>query len=276
MAQKIYGNLELRSNSLLKLFEAAANGTSSVQLKSPAALGADREFTLPGTVAADDVLTSDASGVMSFVKLANANISASAAIAYSKLNLSASIVDADIATAAAISLSKLAALTASRALVSDSSGVISVSTTTATELGYVSGVTSSIQTQLGGKASTALDNLTVSGLAAESLLVGSSSSAVTALPVGTEGQVLKVVSGVVAWGTDSASAKFAATWTTADGTSKTVTHNLGTKDVIVQIYDMTDDATILVDSVVRTSTNVVTLTASEAPGASSWRVVIIA
>jgi hypothetical protein len=59
--------------------------------------------------------------------IVNADIATAAAIAYSKLNLSASIVNADIATGAAIDLSKLAALTASKLLVSDGSGVISVS-----------------------------------------------------------------------------------------------------------------------------------------------------
>jgi hypothetical protein len=43
-------------------------------------------------------------------------------------------------------------LTASRALVSDVSGKVAVSAVTATELGYLDGVTSAIQTQLDGKA----------------------------------------------------------------------------------------------------------------------------
>jgi hypothetical protein len=462
---KLFGNLELRSNSLLKLFEAAANGTSSIQLKAPAALSADKTFTLPAASADDDVLTVDSSGVMAFIKLANANISASAAIAYSKLNLSASIVNADIAAAAAIALDKLAAVTASRALVSDGSGFISASSVTATELGYVSGVTSSIQTQLNGKQATGdyitaltgdvtaagpgsaaatiandaitnvkvasaaaialsklaattadralisngsgviapssvtstelgyvsgvtssiqtqlgnkiessekganngvatldaggkvpasqlpsslmefkgawnastnsptladgtgdngdvyrvsvagtqnlgsgsltfavgdfviyngtiwqrspasdlglyaladLSNLSVSGLAAESLLVGSSSSAVESLAVGSNGNVLTVVGGAVAWAAPTGSiSKFSATWTTANGATKTVVHNLGTKDVQVEVYDMTDDSTIQVDSIIRTDTNTIDLSASEAPGASSWRVVVI-
>jgi len=42
-------------------------------------------------------------------------------------------------------------LTASRALVSDGSGKVAVATTTATEIGYVNGVTSAIQTQLDTK-----------------------------------------------------------------------------------------------------------------------------
>lgn len=45
-------------------------------------------------------------------------------------------------------------LTASRAVVTDASGNLTVSLVTSTELGYVDGVTSSIQTQLNGKAST--------------------------------------------------------------------------------------------------------------------------
>jgi len=49
-------------------------------------------------------------------------------------------------------------LTASRAAISNSSGKIAVSTVTDTELGYVSGVTSAIQTQLGTKL-TASSNL---------------------------------------------------------------------------------------------------------------------
>jgi len=61
------------------------------------------------------------------------------------------IVNADVKTDAAIAYSKLAALTASRALVSDVSGVVSVATTTSTEIGYVNGVTSAIQTQIDGK-----------------------------------------------------------------------------------------------------------------------------
>ena len=45
-------------------------------------------------------------------------------------------------------------LTASRALISNGSGKVAVSTVTDTELGYLSGVTSAIQTQLDTKASS--------------------------------------------------------------------------------------------------------------------------
>lgn len=47
-------------------------------------------------------------------------------------------------------------LTVSRALVSDGSGKITVATTTSTEIGYVNGVTSAIQTQLNGKPTSVI------------------------------------------------------------------------------------------------------------------------
>lgn len=62
------------------------------------------------------------------------------------------IVNADINASAAIARSKLAALTVSRLMVTDGSGFDAVSATTATEAGYLSGVTSAIQTQLNAKA----------------------------------------------------------------------------------------------------------------------------
>jgi hypothetical protein len=110
------------------------------------------------------------SGVVTGTKIAsntitNSNVNSAAAIAYSKLNLSASIVNADIASAAAIAVNKLAALTASRAVATDSSGFLVSSATTATELGYVSGVTSAIQTQLNAKATGSITSAIANQLA---------------------------------------------------------------------------------------------------------------
>lgn len=64
------------------------------------------------------------------------------------------IENADIKAGAAIAVNKLAALTANRAVITDGSGFIAPATTTATEIGYVNGVTSAIQTQLNGKQAT--------------------------------------------------------------------------------------------------------------------------
>lgn len=70
------------------------------------------------------------------------------------------IVNADVKTNAAIAHSKMAALTASRAMVTDGSGFASASSVTATELGYVSGVTSAIQTQMDTKLANVVEDTT--------------------------------------------------------------------------------------------------------------------
>ena len=69
-----------------------------------------------------------------------------------------------IKTAAVIAFSKMAALTASRALVSGSGGVVEVSATTAAELAFVNGVTSAIQTQLNSITTVNADTLEPHGI----------------------------------------------------------------------------------------------------------------
>lgn len=71
----------------------------------------------------------------------------------------ASLDETHLTSGTQIPVAKIAALTASRAVVTDGSGVLSASATTSTEVGYLSGVTSAIQTQLGNKAATDLSNL---------------------------------------------------------------------------------------------------------------------
>lgn len=144
--------------------------------------------------------------------IVNADISASAAIAYSKLNLSLGIVNGDISASAAIGLSKLAAVTASRALVSDGSGFVSAATTTATEIGYVNGVTSAIQTQLDAKQ--ARSTLTTKG----DLYVATASATVARQGVGADGTVLTADSGQtngIRWVAPSAVSTYAITSKTA-------------------------------------------------------------
>lgn len=53
-----------------------------------------------------------------------------------------------------ITIEGITGFTPSRALVSDASGIVSTATTTSTEIGYVNGVTSAIQTQLNAKTSS--------------------------------------------------------------------------------------------------------------------------
>jgi hypothetical protein len=77
-------------------------------------------------------------------------------------------------------------LTASRALASDGSGKVAASSVTATELGYVSGVTSALQTQLNAKAAftqpveSKAANYTITAADANDLLYFTNASAATA------------------------------------------------------------------------------------------------
>ena len=66
-------------------------------------------------------------------------------------NTITNIVNADIKSTALIEFSKMENLTASRALVSDANGDVSASAVTDTEIGYLSGLASNLQTQINAK-----------------------------------------------------------------------------------------------------------------------------
>jgi fructose-specific component phosphotransferase system IIB-like protein len=88
-------------------------------------------------------------------------------------------------------------LTASRALASDISGKVAVSATTSAELGFVSGVTSAIQTQLSGKQATitgAITTVANTNLTASRAVVSDSSGKIDISP--TTSAELAFVSGV--------------------------------------------------------------------------------
>jgi len=296
MSKKIYGGLSIQNSQEIGFFDA--DSSNFFALKAPASLTGNSTLTLPdGDSTGTQALISDGAGAMSWSSFLNTTltdgtvyvgnvsnvataVTLSGDISISNAGVAAIgslvIVDADVNASAAIALSKLAATTVSRALVSDASGFIVPSLVTDVEIGHLDGVTSAIQTQFTGKAGTALDNLSVASLAAEDILVASSGTAVGRLAKGTNGQVLKIVAGVVAWAADAGSNSFTADWITADTATKAIVHSLGSKDIIVQVYDKTDDSTIELDSVIRTDANTLTLSSSVAPGASGWRVLILA
>lgn len=89
-----------------------------------------------------------------------------------------SITDSYISNSANISLSKLSSLPVNRALVSDSSGIIDVSSVNSTELSYLSGVSSSIQSQLNLKLSNVLNN--------GQIFIGSASNVATGVTLSGE------------------------------------------------------------------------------------------
>jgi hypothetical protein len=60
----------------------------------------------------------------------------------------------------------------------------------------------------------------------------------------------------------------------ASGTSFAVTHNLGTRDVVVNVYDNASYDSVEVD-VVRTDSNTVTVSFANAPAENAYRVVVV-
>jgi hypothetical protein len=104
-------------------------------------------------VAGSNTITGITSAMITDGTIVNADINASAQIAYSKTNLTNSIVDADVNASAAIAWSKIAPS----------------STVSTTELGYLDGVTSAIQTQLDSKLATTTASSTYAPLASPAL-----------------------------------------------------------------------------------------------------------
>jgi hypothetical protein len=232
---KLYGSLE----RLVSILFRKDSQDITVRPNQATTYTAARDIQLPAGDAAHVLVSRDSTDT-----LINKTIDADQ-------NTITNIENADIKSGAAIDAAKIA------------DGSVS-----STEFQYLSGVTSDIQTQINGKQA---DVITTEG----DLIVGNSSGDAARLAIGTSGYVLTSDGTTASWQAPGTSFdSFAADWVTADTATKVVTHNLGTKDVQVEIYDKTDDSTIWIDSVVRTDTNSVTLTASEAPGAAGWRVTV--
>lgn len=137
---------------------SGTSGSTTGNAATATALATARTFQLTGDVEASGV-TFDGTGNVSLTTvigtgaIVNADVNSSAQIAYSKLNQTNSIVDADINASAAIAWTKIAPS----------------STVSATELGYLDGVTSAIQTQIDSKLATATASSTYAPLASPAL-----------------------------------------------------------------------------------------------------------
>jgi hypothetical protein len=133
-------------------------GSATGNAGTATALATARTFQLTGDVEASGV-SFDGTGNVSLTTvigtgaIVNADVNSSAQIAYSKLALTNGIVNADINASAAIDWSKIAPS----------------STVSATELGYLDGVTSAIQTQIDSKLATATASSTYAPLASPAL-----------------------------------------------------------------------------------------------------------
>lgn len=162
-------------------------------------------------------------------------------------------------------------LTINRALISNGSGKVAVSTVTSTELGYLSGVTSAIQTQLNGK----FNNPT--GTTAQYLRGdGSLATFPTLIPQAELNAGTATTERLI-------SAERISTWyntktfaaNVGDGvlTTFNIDHNLNSRDLTVQVYDNTTFEDVEVD-IVRSTVNRVILTFNTAPSTNAYRVVI--
>jgi len=90
-----------------------------------------------------------------------------------------------------------------------------------------------------------------------------------------EGKYLRVdAEGNTYWDEGFIPSIYRQTWASASGTSLIVSHNLASTDVQVSLIDLEDGQQIGIESISITDSNSVTLVASEAPGASGWRVLI--
>jgi hypothetical protein len=156
----------------------------------------------------------------------------------------------------------------------DAVGAIVADTATA-ELNYVSGISLSVDVLPAGFISS------TSGLseAAGILRVNPNQATQKTTPVGNDllliadsedSNSLKKVAVSAIVGTSGGS--YAADWTS--GLSIAVTHNLNSRDVQVEVYDNVTYETVLLDSVVRTDVNTVTLTSSKAPSGAGLRVLV--
>ncbi len=145
--------------------------------------------------------------------ITNTHVFSAAGIAYSKLNLTASIINTDIAAAANIARTKIAngntyrvlinngsgvfseatAITASRALISDANGIPTHSSVTSTTLSYLD-VSSSVQTQLNNRLLFSSGIVPVNGD-----LVSYTGGVWTRVPIGAAGYVLTSTGTDVNW-----------------------------------------------------------------------------
>jgi uncharacterized membrane protein len=113
------------------------------------------------------------------------------------------------------------------------------------------------------------------GAVTNAKISASAAISVSKLAAGTNGYVLQTVAGVPTWTTPPVSVQsYKTNWVTADGTTKVITHGLGTADVLIQIYDLSTFQRIDVDTMTIDSTTA-TLVSSQAPG-WTWRVLILA
>ena len=137
---------------------SGSSGSTTGNAATATTLATARDFQIVGDVEASAQSFNGSGNVTLTTAIAtgaivNADVNSSAQIAYSKLNLANSVTNADINASAAIDWSKIAPS----------------STVSATELGYLDGVTSAVQTQIDSKLGTSTAASTYAPIASPAL-----------------------------------------------------------------------------------------------------------
>jgi hypothetical protein len=124
-------------------------------------------------------------------------------------------------------------------------------------------------TEYTGNSSTATTATNVTGGAAGSLVYQTGSSTTSTLALGTSGYVLTAGASAPTWSKKKHSETLA-----SSATSYSITHGLGTADLVVAVYEVSSGEVVYAD-IVNTSTTT-TLSFATAPSTNQYRVVILA
>ncbi|MEA9355419.1 hypothetical protein SHI21_04380 [Bacteriovorax sp. PP10] len=142
------------------------SGTNFVQIKAPATVGTTYTLTMPTTAGlVNQVLKTDGAGALAWVDVADGSVKAFAKANLPTCNAGEVLKSNGTSFSCVTDNSGAGAFTGTvnKAVVTDAGGALAVSATSSTELGYVAGVTSAIQTQLNAKQAS---DATLTSLAA--------------------------------------------------------------------------------------------------------------
>lgn len=222
---KLLGTLESGVGDNILTRDSTDNSVGSISPVDPSAylttslsdgnilLGSNLNVATARVVTGDVTISNLGVTSITADSITNADINTAAGIAYSKLELTGTIVNNDIATSANISRTKIAAgsayrvlinnnlgvfseastITAARVLISDANGIPTHSTITSTTLAFLD-ASSSIQTQINNKLSFS------SGISpSDGDIIYYGSGSWTNLAAGADGEVLTLASGLPSW-----------------------------------------------------------------------------
>jgi len=270
----------------------AASGAAGVEVRRVANIQGAVSTITTGNLTASRALVSDGSGKVAALasvtstelgyldatssvqtqidsKIATTASASNDFVTYTRLNANIDVVSANAAAvetkrvaniAGAVSSITTADLTASRAVVSDGSGKVAISDVTATEIGYLDGVSSAIQTQLDTKGTTtedaaiearrvaniagAVSTITTGNLTASKALVSDGSGKVSASAVtSTELGYVDGVTSAIQTQIDSKQATITGAATTIDDADLTASRAIvsdGSGKVAVSVVTSTE------------------------------------